>query len=534
KDHYFGTKRPCLDTGYFETYNLPHVRLVDLRRDPIRTVTETGVDTATESFEFDAIVFATGFDAMTGAIVSVDITGRDGATLKDEWAHGPINYLGLTVVGFPNFFSITGPGSPSVLSNMAVSIEQHVDWVADCIADLRRDGFEVIEPTPVAQAGWVRHVNDCADITLYPKANSWYMGANVPGKPRVFLPYIGGVDRYRKACDEVTEQDYLGFVRSSADRREVHDGEIRRLQPDVQMVLEAMAMLNLPTMESMTPEQARQFSEMSAGARPPGPDVAEIVDGTLPGAGGDLEYRLFRPPGEGPFPIVVWFHGGGWVIGSHVSDEPMCRDLCVRTGAIVISINYRHGPEARFPSAHDDAFAAVQWVADNATSLGGVPGRLAVCGWSAGGNLATVACRMARDAGGPAICGQVLVTPVADGTLDTESYRENAEGYMLTAALMHWFFDNYVDPADRLDPRVAPLRADLSGMPPAMVVTAEFDPLCDEGDAYAHALAAAGVPVEHIQARGHIHTSIGMVDVTLSSAPIREKIATALRDMLGG
>ena len=129
-DHYFGTKRPCLDTNYFETYNLPHVRLVDLRKHPIATITETGIDTVDESFEFDAIVYATGFDAMTGALVSVDITGRDGVTLKEKWAAGPTTYLGLTTVGFPNFFTITGPGSPSVLSNMSVSIEQHVDWVA--------------------------------------------------------------------------------------------------------------------------------------------------------------------------------------------------------------------------------------------------------------------------------------------------------------------------------------------------------------------------------------------------------------------
>ena len=198
KDHPFGTKRPCLDTGYYETFNLPHVRLVDLRKHPIATVTETGIDTADESFEFDVIVYATGFDAMTGAIVGVDITGRRRRRrCKDKWAHGPTTYLGLTTTGFPNLFMITGPGSPSVLSNMTVSIEQHVDWVADAIDDLRGKGVERIEPTETAEAGWVQHVNDCADITLFPTANSWYMGANVPGKPRVFLPYIGGVDGYR-------------------------------------------------------------------------------------------------------------------------------------------------------------------------------------------------------------------------------------------------------------------------------------------------------------------------------------------------
>src|SRR5215211_7526128 len=236
-DHPFGTKRPCLDTGYYATFNLPHVKLVNLRKEPITTITETGIETSNRTFEFDVIVYATGFDAMTGAIVGVDITGRNGATLKDKWDHGPVTYLGLMTVGFPNLFMITGPGSPSVLSNMAVSIEQHVDWIADQLRYMRDHGYERIEPTETAEAGWVQHVNDCADITLYPTANSWYMGANVPGKPRVFLPYIGGVDGYRGVCDDVVERDMLGFALSGPAGTQCNDGVIRRLQPDVQMVL---------------------------------------------------------------------------------------------------------------------------------------------------------------------------------------------------------------------------------------------------------------------------------------------------------
>ena len=239
--HYIGTKRTCLDTNYYETYNLPHVRLVDLRKTPIDTVTETGIDTTAESLEFDAIVMATGFDAMTGAIVSVDITGRDGATLKDKWAGGPETYLGLMTVGFPNFFMITGPGSPSVLSNMAVSIEQHVEWISDCLADLRDGGFDTIEPTETAEAGWVKHNNEFADLTLMPSANSWYMGANVPGKPRVFLPYVGGVDNYRTICNEVVERDYLGFALAGDGASQVNDGVIRQLKPDVGMMIQMMA-----------------------------------------------------------------------------------------------------------------------------------------------------------------------------------------------------------------------------------------------------------------------------------------------------
>jgi cyclohexanone monooxygenase len=207
-----GTKRPCLDTGYYETFNQPHVHLVNLQRSPLQEITERGIRTADAEYEVDAIVYATGFDAMTGALTNVDIRGRDGLSLAETWRAGPRTYLGIGSVGFPNLFMITGPGSPSVLSNMVVSIEQHVDWVTDAIEHLGRQGLRTIEPTQEAQDAWVDHVNLIAGYTLYPKANSWYMGANVPGKPRVFMPYAGGVGEYRKKCDEVAAKGYEGFA----------------------------------------------------------------------------------------------------------------------------------------------------------------------------------------------------------------------------------------------------------------------------------------------------------------------------------
>jgi len=532
KDHYLGTKRPCLDSGYYATFNLPHVRLVDLRKSPITTITEAGIDTAGESYEFDAIVYATGFDAMTGALVGVDVAGRGGVTLKEKWADGPSTYLGLTTAGFPNFFALTGPGSPSVLSNMAVSIEQHVDWVTDSLVDLRATGMTRIEPTLLAEDGWNQHVADCAAITLHPTANSWYMGANVPGKPRVFYPYIGGVDNYRAACDEVRARDYLGFRLSGPGGEQCHDGVVRRLQPDVAMVLSAMAQMELPPLESMSPPEARAFMEMSAGMRPPGPDVGEVVDGVLPGPAGELEYRLFRPASPGPHPVVLYFHGGGWVLGDQVSDEPLCRDLCVRTDAVVVSVNYRHAPEARCPAAAEDAWAALQWVGAHAIELGGIPDDLVLAGWSAGANLVAVVTQRARDEGGPVVRGQLLLTPATDSSMDTGSFEENADGYVLTAPLMRWFWDHYCDPGQRTEPTAAPLRGRLDGLPPAIVVTAEFDPLRDEGIAYAEALRAAGVPVEHLAARGHTHTSLTMVGVVLSGARVREEIALRLGALL--
>lgn len=213
-DYPVGTKRPCLDTNYYETYNRDNVQLVNLQRTPLVEITEGGVRTSDQEHEFDAIVFATGFDAMTGSLTNVDIRGRDGLVLKDNWAAGPRTYLGLGSVGFPNLFMITGPGSPSVLSNMMVSIEQHVDWVTDAIAHLEAEGLTTIEPTQEAQDAWVDHVNTVAGYTLYPRANSWYMGANVPGKTRVFMPYAGGVGAYRIKCDEVAANGYEGFALS--------------------------------------------------------------------------------------------------------------------------------------------------------------------------------------------------------------------------------------------------------------------------------------------------------------------------------
>ena len=214
RDYPLGCKRQVVDIDYYETFNRDNVSIVDLRTDPITAITERGVDTRDESFEFDVLVFATGFDAMTGAINDIDIRGREGLALADEWAAGPRTYLGLQSVGFPNLFMITGPGSPSVLSNMMVSIEQHCDWVTDCMAYLRDRNYRTIEATRDAQDAWVQHVNDVAAGTMLTAeaCNSWYLGANVPGKPRVFMPYVGGVGAYRRRCDAVAAADYEGFV----------------------------------------------------------------------------------------------------------------------------------------------------------------------------------------------------------------------------------------------------------------------------------------------------------------------------------
>jgi cyclohexanone monooxygenase len=205
-----GCKRLCVDTGFYDTFNRPNVTLVPLDDNPIEEITPTGIRTGKGLVEVDVIVFATGFDAMTGAVSKIDIRGAGGRTLQDKWAEGPKTYLGLATAGFPNLFFVTGPGSPSVLSNMLPSIEQHVEWISDCIDHVSSRQAKSIEATPEAEENWVHHVNDVAHTTLYPNCNSWYLGANVPGKKRVFMPYIG-VNTYVEKCKEVVAKGYEGF-----------------------------------------------------------------------------------------------------------------------------------------------------------------------------------------------------------------------------------------------------------------------------------------------------------------------------------
>src|SRR3954470_6284376 len=212
-DHPYAAKRPPIDTDYFETFNRDNVELVDVRADPIEQITPHGIRTRDVEYPLDIIVFATGFDGMTGSLLRMDIRGRDGLPLARAWAAGPRNYLGLQVAGFPNLFTVTGPGSPSVLCNMPVAIEQHVEWITDCIAHMRKHGLTRIEPKNEAVDAWVAEVNVAAEATLLPQAkHSWYLGANVPGKPRVFMPYAGGMAHYRKICADVAARNYDGFT----------------------------------------------------------------------------------------------------------------------------------------------------------------------------------------------------------------------------------------------------------------------------------------------------------------------------------
>ncbi len=213
KDYGLGCKRQVLDRDYFATFNRDNVKLVDVHETPIDRITATGLRASRAHYEFDVLIYATGFDAMTGALLKANVTGRAGLTLRDKWRDGPVAYLGLQMAGFPNLFTVTGPGSPSVLCNMLVAIEQHVNWIADCIAWMKDTGKATIEPLPESEAFWVAHVNEVAEGTMFtaPSCHSWYLGANIDGKPRIFMPYVGGFPRYREFCEKEQVEGYSGF-----------------------------------------------------------------------------------------------------------------------------------------------------------------------------------------------------------------------------------------------------------------------------------------------------------------------------------
>lgn len=305
------------------------------------------------------------------------------------------------------------------------------------------------------------------------------------------------------------------------------------LDPQVKAVMEQLAALGFPPAHTVSPEQARANGRARPRAR--GPEVVRIEDRAIPGPDSELPVRIYTPTGTGPFPSLVWFHGGGWVVGDLDTADATARHLTVGSNCVVVSVDYRLAPETKFPGPAEDCYAATQWVMQNAASINADPSKLAVGGDSAGGNLATAVCLMSRDRRGPALAFQLLVYPVTDHNFTTESYRSNAEGYQLSRDGMIWYWNHYLrSDADSSNPYACPLRAtDLSGLPPASVITAEFDPLRDEGEAYAHRLQAAGVPTTCTRYDGMIHGFFGMAAAVDKGKEAVDQATNMLRVVFG-
>jgi acetyl esterase len=308
------------------------------------------------------------------------------------------------------------------------------------------------------------------------------------------------------------------------------------MHPQAQMVLDLMSGAGLRMDDSVDPVALRaQMAEFATAARGEPEPVHEVVDRTVLGPGGDVPVRIYRPSAATPLPALLWFHGGGWTIGSVESHDPTCRSLANAVDCVVVSVDYRLAPEHKFPCAVEDAWAATEWVARQSEELGIDPARLGVAGDSAGGNLAAVVALLARDAGTPPLAFQLLVYPVTDYEFDSESMIANASGYFLERQSMVWFCGHYLDdPSEGDDWRFSPIRAaDLSGLPPAFVLTAEFDPLRDQGEAYARKLEAAGVQVEMRRYDGVFHGFFGMRDLIDTAHEALDDVTKAARRALG-
>ncbi|PBD00369.1 catio diffusion facilitator CzcD-associated flavoprotein CzcO [Streptomyces sp. Ag82_O1-15] len=527
KGHPYGAKRATFETKYFETFNLPHVRLVDAKTTPIERITEKGIATTAQEYEFDVIVLATGFDVGAGALMRMGVVGRDGRKLTDHWADGQRAYIGMANHGFPNLFHVNGPQSAAALFNNPIAIEDSVDFIADLIAYTDAHGHRTAEVTAAAEDRYNEVVLEVAEATLFPNAVTWYMGDNIPGKPRRPISLFTGAPMYRAICAEVQATEYAGFSL---------DGDARDLPNSIKIdgaavfLLAGLMNMGAKPLEESSLEEIRAGIETFKHLQLPVPSDVGITDTQYPTAGGERTVRLYRPPVEGPLPVVVFFHGGGWVAGSlDLYDEP-CASLARRLGALVVSPDYRLAPEHPFPAAIDDTMAALRWAAENIAGYGGDPERIAVGGESAGANLAAVAALRTRDEGGPRLAAQVLVTPPTDFTADTESRKTFARGPIISTELggrmAAWYLG---DPAHVTSSWAAPAHApDLSNLPPALVVTMEIDPLRDEGEDYARALTEAGVPTVCKRLDGLIHTTF----VLSGSIPRAAEIQDAISDFL--
>ncbi|MHB8574629.1 MAG: alpha/beta hydrolase [Dehalococcoidia bacterium] len=303
------------------------------------------------------------------------------------------------------------------------------------------------------------------------------------------------------------------------------------LDPQAKVLIDQMAALGLPPLHTLSAAEARAQMLARRAAMPAGASLAQVEDRTAPGPAGAIPVRIYVPEGDGSLPVIAYFHGGGWVIGNIESHDWACRELAHASGCIVVSADYRLAPEHKFPAAAEDAYAATVWVAENASSFGGDATRLAVAGDSAGGNLASL---MARDRGGPGLAFQLLIYPVTDFDLTTPSYSENAQGYSLTRDSMVWFWNQYLNGEhEAKHPHASPLQAeDLTGLPPALVITAEYDPLRDEGEKYAARLKAAGVAVTLTRYDGMIHGFFSMAHLLDKGRAAIDQSGAALREAL--
>jgi cation diffusion facilitator CzcD-associated flavoprotein CzcO/acetyl esterase/lipase len=570
-DYTLGCKRVLLSNDYLPTLTRKNVELVsagirEVRADGI--VTDDGV-----AHPADTIIFGTGF-RVTDMPVASRITGRDGRTLSETWAGSPKAYLGVAVAGFPNLFLLLGPNTGLGSTSVVLMIEAQVEYLLRALDHLRAAGAATVEPRPGAQQAFLDEVDARMRPTVWATGcASWYMDRT----GRVSAIWPGFSTGYRRRLRRFDPDHHLttpglpaergapaaeGIGVSGPARRRVGDRlqfwAARRLgalppswqlrlagsepvtldgltlDPGLQLLLALRRRRRLRPIETLSPPAARRRIRRESAAATGRPlPVGSVSDLTVDGPAGPLPARHYLPGGSaGPHPLLLFLHGGGFVFCNLDTHDQVCRLLCREASVQVLSVDYRLAPEHPFPAAVADAWAALCWAAENAGRLGADPARLALGGDSAGGNLSAVAAQRAAREGGPALALQVLIYPAVDRTTPYRSLELFADGFFLTRTEIDWFNANYSSPEERGDARLSPLLGDLAGLAPALVVTAGFDPLRDEGEAYAAALAAAGTEVTLRRHASLIHGFVNMIDLSPSARAAMVEVAGEVGAMM--
>ncbi|ANY22157.1 flavin-containing monooxygenase [Gordonia terrae] len=505
----FMSKRPPMEVDYYEIFNRENVDIVDVRANPISHFNPTALVLEDGSeHDLDVVIMATGFDAVTGPLLALGIGGRGKLSLRDAWRDGPRSLLGIGTPGFPNLFTITGPTSHVALQNNVLSIEDHVDFAAELATRVLETGAETIEPSEEATQRWASIVDGLLESTLIPSGRSWWMGDNVQGKKRSTFIYVGGGHLFRAVLADVRAHGFGGFT---IDGITTPPSPMLLLDPSVVMMVNGMMTLGTKSFEDCeTVEEMRELVDGFPMFQVPGPDV-EVIRSCYQGPTEERDVRVYVPAmdGRSDRPVLLYFHGGGFLAGSLDSNDNVCRTLSHRLDAVVIAPSYRLAPEHPFPAPVEDALAALAAAADLARMYGGDPRNLFVGGESSGGNLAAVLAQHARSVrhSDIDIAGQLLISPAIGPDPQTESMREFSHVPGLPGVVVREMWKAYLgDWSNAESPLVNPLRGgSLDGLPPALVVTFEVDPLRDEGENYASELEQAGVDVMSVRIDGLVH-----------------------------
>ena len=537
-DFELGCKRILISDDFLPCLNRDNVAV---ETNGVASVTADGVVTGDGTeVKVDALIFATGFD-LEGHRNAMSITGAGGVALADVWRDQADAYRSSMVPSFPNYFMVTGPNAGVGTTSIVFLIEQAVEWIIDVIKLAGRD--KLISASAEACAAHSANIHERLGKTVWASGcDSWYIGSNgrneslFPGNAQDFADQMSAV-----AMDDLIIVDAPAGAGAPAPNwaprrgRAVPKVSTRKLDPTIKAVMFAPDAQNAPSIASMEVADARAYYKgLVAKLEAPLSLTCAIEDGAMELAGRTLSYRIYRPTkGDRPQPAMVFFHGGGWVIGDLDTHDNSCRALALRSGCAIISVDYRRAPEHPFPAPMEDGYDAFVWVAKNALRLGFAPRCLGVGGDSAGGNIAAAVALCLRDRGGASCAWQTLIYPAVNALDDSASLEEFAKGYGLDADVLEWFAGHHIpDGADWTDQRLSPLLAEsLSGLPPAIVITGGFDPLRDAGEAYADRLRASGVAVAFREYPDLIHGFMSWAGLVPSAGAAMDEIGKLIGEM---